>query len=63
MIRPSVKVGDNVTMTLSLNNVKQLESGEFNLQFSQRIIQVCECKAEQFSKRVCQGKRLTGITP
>ncbi|MBJ7983291.1 S8 family serine peptidase [Bacillus cereus] len=31
--KTDVKVGDNVTMTLSLNNVKQLVSGEFQVEF------------------------------
>ncbi|MEK4709262.1 S8 family serine peptidase [Bacillus sp. FSL R10-2780] len=31
--KKDVKVGDNVTMTLSLNNVKQLVSGEFQAEF------------------------------
>ncbi|WP_410984035.1 S8 family serine peptidase [Bacillus cereus] len=31
--KKDVKVGDNVTMTLSLNNVKQLVSGEFKVEF------------------------------
>ncbi|WP_242212384.1 S8 family serine peptidase [Bacillus cereus group sp. BfR-BA-01383] len=35
--KKDVKVGDNVTMTLSLNNVKQLVSGEFQVDFSKDL--------------------------
>ncbi|WP_440602349.1 S8 family serine peptidase [Bacillus sp. GB_SG_008] len=35
--KKDVKVGDNVTMTLSLNNVKQLVSGEFQVEFTKDL--------------------------
>ncbi|MBJ7983290.1 S8 family serine peptidase [Bacillus cereus] len=35
--KKDVKVGDTVTMTLSLNNVKQLVSGEFQVEFSKDL--------------------------
>ncbi|EPD49654.1 hypothetical protein HMPREF1210_03101 [Paenisporosarcina sp. HGH0030] len=55
--KTSVKVGDNVTMTLSLNNVKQLVSGEFNLQVH-NIFKFANVKLNNSVKKYAKEKGL-----
>ncbi|MEH7013816.1 S8 family serine peptidase [Neobacillus niacini] len=51
-------VGDNITMTLSLNNVKQLVSGEFNVEFDKGFFSFSNVKLNKAVKQYAKEKGL-----
>ncbi|MFJ7936292.1 S8 family serine peptidase [Sporosarcina sp. NPDC096371] len=51
-------VGDNFTMTLSLNNVKQLVSGEFNVEFEKYLFKLANVKLNNEVKKYAKEKGL-----
>ncbi|MBT2605970.1 S8 family serine peptidase [Bacillus sp. ISL-53] len=56
--KKDLKLGDNVTMTLSLNNVKQLVSGEFNVEFDQDFFKFANVKLNNAVKQYAKEKGL-----
>ncbi|MFJ7936301.1 S8 family serine peptidase [Sporosarcina sp. NPDC096371] len=56
--KTELKVGDNVTMTLSLNNVKQLVSGEFNVGFNKELFKFANVKLTNEVKKYGKDKGL-----
>lgn len=56
--KKELKVGDNVTMTLSLNNVKQLVSGEFNVEFYKDFFKFSNVKLNNAVKQYATEKGL-----
>ncbi|MED3997554.1 S8 family serine peptidase [Peribacillus frigoritolerans] len=52
------KVGDNITMTLSLNNVKQLVSGEFNVEFDKGFFSFSNVKLNKAVQQYAKEKGL-----
>ncbi|MCO0598878.1 S8 family serine peptidase [Peribacillus butanolivorans] len=56
--KKELKVGDNVTMTLSLNNVKQLVSGEFNVEFYKDFFKFGNVKLNKAVKQYAKEKGL-----
>ena len=56
--KKELKVGDNFTMTLSLNNVKQLVSGEFNVEFNKDFFKFANVKLNNAVKQYAKEKGL-----
>ncbi|MBJ7988059.1 cohesin domain-containing protein, partial [Bacillus cereus] len=56
--KKDVKVDDNVTMTLSLNNVKQLASGEFNVEFIKDLFKFENVKLNNAASEYAKDKGL-----
>lgn len=56
--KKELKVGDNFTMTLSLNNVKQLVSGEFNVEFYKDYFKFANVKLNKAVKQYGKEKGL-----
>ncbi|PUB11390.1 S8 family serine peptidase [Paenisporosarcina sp. OV554] len=56
--KKELKVGDNFTMTLSLNNVKQLVSGEFNVEFDKDFFTYTNVKLNKAVKQYGNEKGL-----
>ncbi|PEV98374.1 peptidase S8 [Bacillus cereus] len=56
--KKDVKVGDNVTMTLSLNNVKQLVSGEFQVGFMNELYKFENVKLNNVANEYAKEKGL-----
>ena len=56
--KKDVKVDDNVTMTLSLNNVKQLVSGEFNVEFIKDLFKFENVKLNNAANEYAKEKGL-----
>ncbi|QWH39596.1 S8 family serine peptidase [Bacillus mycoides] len=56
--KKDVKVGDNVTMTLSLNNVKQLVSGEFQVGFMNELYKFENVKLNNAANEYAKEKGL-----
>ncbi|RRN69546.1 peptidase S8 [Peribacillus simplex] len=56
--KKDLKVGDTVTMTLSLNNVKQLVSGEFNVEYDKGIMKFANVKLNNAVKQYAKEKGL-----
>ncbi|WP_417899076.1 S8 family serine peptidase [Bacillus haimaensis] len=56
--KKELKVGDNVTMTLSLNNVKQLVSGEFNVEYYKDFFKFSNVKLNKAVKQYTNEKGL-----
>lgn len=52
------KVGDKITMTLSLNNVKQLVSGEFDVEFPKDLFQFANVKLNNSVRKYAKEKGL-----
>ncbi|MDM5440905.1 S8 family serine peptidase [Bacillus hominis] len=56
--KKDVKVGDTVTMTLSLNNVKQLVSGEFQVEFMNELFKFENVKLNNAINQYAEEKGL-----
>jgi subtilisin family serine protease len=56
--KKELKVGDSFTMTLSLNNVKQLVSGEFNVEYYKDFFQFSNVKLNNSVEEYAQEKGL-----
>jgi subtilisin family serine protease len=56
--KKDVKVGDTVTMTLSLNNVKQLVSGEFQVEFMKDLYKFDNVKLNNAANEYAKEKGL-----
>ncbi|WP_071151621.1 S8 family serine peptidase, partial [Bacillus mycoides] len=56
--KKDVKVGDTVTMTLSLNNVKQLVSGEFQVEFMNELFKFENVKLNNAVNQYAEEKGL-----
>lgn len=56
--KKDVKVGDTVTMTLSLNNVKQLVSGEFQVEFKNDLYKFDNVKLNNAANEYAKEKGL-----
>ncbi|MFJ7936294.1 S8 family serine peptidase [Sporosarcina sp. NPDC096371] len=56
--KTELKLGDNVTMTLSLNNVKQLVSGEFNVEYMKDYFKFANVKLTNEVKKYAKEKGL-----
>ncbi|MFC9600495.1 S8 family serine peptidase [Peribacillus butanolivorans] len=56
--KKELKVGDNVKMTLSLNNVKQLVSGEFNVEYYKDYFKFSNVKLNKAVKQYAKEKGL-----
>lgn len=56
--KKELKVGDSFTMTLSLNNVKQLVSGEFNVEYYKDFFKFSNVKLNKAVKQYAKEKGL-----
>ncbi|MFJ7936298.1 S8 family serine peptidase [Sporosarcina sp. NPDC096371] len=56
--KQELRLGDNFTMTLSLNNVKQLVSGEFNVEYSKDLFKFANVKLNKAVKQYAKEKGL-----
>lgn len=56
--KKDVKIGDTVTMTLSLNNVKQLVSGEFQVEFKNDLFKFENVKLNSAANEYAKEKGL-----
>jgi subtilisin family serine protease len=56
--KQDVRIGDNVTMTLSLNNVKQLVSGEFKVDFNNKLFKFANVKLNDAVNQYAKEKGL-----
>lgn len=57
--KEKVRLGDEITMTLNLNNVQQLASGEFSIPFYDHLFEFEEVKVNEEFKQYAEQKKVS----
>lgn len=57
--RDKVRLGDEITMTLNLNNIQQLVSGEFSVPFAKSLFKFENVKVNEAFKKYAEQKGVT----